>query len=297
MSFTTTPGFGELVSLFGEEWRRKMIPHDMETFATYFPSLFSIDQDFLDSTGSIRWNRSNGIGASEIASAANVAGAYLSRIALFNLKTNPAYVEVSNIVMEWGNVHEPMARLFTLSLVSPLIENFFHPAVVCSPLDNFLFCSPDDVLILKNKTKMIVEYKCPYSGIPYPEIPDHHYTQLLANMAILMCPVALYSVWTQRQLKMWCVPFNAEVWLEVRERVKEFNDKYIKTNTCPKRSAKGDKMVDLMPESDKQKCVPFTIDLDEIVYPIKDVFVVLKFFVDHHIKFKTWFEQQIKQFE
>lgn len=293
----------DLQQYFWDQWSRESFPFDMATFVSYVPSITVVPQNYLEEEKKGEWDRARGIGASEIASAANVEGAYMSRMALFDLKTKkypPIIPTQLNFILQWGNDHEPTARLLTLTLISPLVHAIFHPSIVMCPFDKNLFCSPDDFVVLslecnlprleELKTQnMIVEYKCPFSGVAYHEIPSHHYAQLLTNMKILDCQLALYSVWTQTELKMWIVSFDETAWEKLYSSATDFIVNYLDTNTRPPRTQRGKRIYDLMEETSPFISAPFSIDLTTLPAVIHTPEELEFFFVRNYPMVHQWF--------
>jgi hypothetical protein len=234
-----------VAEVYDKEQVRLIDPYNMTKFVEHFPHLK--DQPNL-SVAKEDWiaYRARGIGASEIASAANVNGAYLSRMALYDLKTHPR-VEISNPALEYGTEHEPYARKAFLDLFSPLFEEIFHPTLLEADFDSCFFCSPDDVVIY-NGVPFLVEYKCPYSKMIYPEVPDHHYAQLVTNMRILRAHAAFYVVWTPDEMRVWFVKYSYGSFMLLYDSATVFWDKYLAKGKRPPRTKKGCKITNLQAE-------------------------------------------------
>lgn len=289
----------ELKSLFSAGWNRPWNVYDMESFLQYFPELRN--QKYLLVEDANKWDRNIGIGASEIASAANVHHAYLSRKALFQLKKRGNVPDPStSFILEWGNTNEPLVRLLVMTLFAPLFEVVFHPSIIVAPFHPQFFCSPDDVAILANKKiRTLIEYKCPYSCVPYAEVPDHHYSQLLSNMKILQCKVALYCVWVPHELRLWCVPFNEDAWSCLYSRARQFLDDYFNADVVPPRSPTGHKLYQLYPKKSRRPplCIPLestpqqqTVDIE---LPITGTQQLEDFFVAHFETVSRWFNSEL----
>ena len=226
------------------------------------------------------------LGASEIASAAGVVGAYESPYSLFIKKKRPEllmHTEMEHEALQWGTFYEPFARRELMDFVAPSVVDVHHPSLLLMNEDNNFSCSPDDILVWQHDqdddgylqysrtTPILVEYKCPYSGqIPHV-VPAHHYAQLLTNMFILQIKYALYVCWVPKtNMRVWLVPFNENSWNELYARAHHWMYSHCLPNVPPaKRMKPGTKLN--FPELDDLEYIFDCYEFQKDNLPVSDM--------------------------
>lgn len=196
--------------------------------------------------GSSTWHaaRKHHMGASEFASAVDSVGAYMSRRMLYKKKLG-FVKECSNIAMEYGKDHEPDAA----EEFGRLFGRLDILGMVLYDEDPFLACSPDGIWVdetdlgdsrLPNwdldDRRWLVEFKCPFNGVHYSDIPPHHQVQILGQMAICGIHKCLYCSWSpypKSNLQVWAVQFDLKKWNEVKQRIDEFVKEHLGVNREP----------------------------------------------------------------
>lgn len=176
--------------------------------------------------------RKKHIGASDFASAALVEGAYDSRRALFQ-KLKGIKVPKANIAMNYGADKERYA-------LGEFVEQFgevHQVGMVLYDRDPFKSCSPDGIWIQPEEFKWrlpewipedprwLVEFKCPFTGVKYADVPPHHQAQVLGQMEICGIHKALYCVWSpygDDHLDVWAVRHDPDQWKELESRIDQF---------------------------------------------------------------------------
>jgi hypothetical protein len=145
--------------------------------------------------------------------------------------------------MRWGIEHEKDALYNFLAIFDVHVE-WFNVGLVLCDFDPLLSCSPDGIVKDPVTGKLwIVEFKCPFSMIPYKEIPNHHQAQLLGTMAITKIPRFLYVVWAPGMpLKIFAGKFNQAKWDRLYYGVKSFL-RCVQKGEEPSRAPRGTKMV------------------------------------------------------
>jgi hypothetical protein len=197
------------------------------------------------SQGGPTWTqvRKGRIGASQVASAANVEGAYVSRGRLWDT-IKGFHEDPANPALEWGTRMEPEARKSFERLFGETIQ-----LGIVMDSDDRKCCSPDgiweddDGLIDGVPGPWVVEYKCPFTCQVYPDVPMHHQAQLLSLMRICDVPRALYCVWVPHlPLAVWRVAFCPQQSARLEVRVDDFLEEFVEKNVRPPKSKPGTKL-------------------------------------------------------
>lgn len=226
--------------------------------------------------GSGSWNmiadNEHTLGASEVASAAGVIGAYHSRPALWRIKKGLQKQEV-NVMMHYGIETEIIAikqliRQLTGEEVEGRQEMFgqfclfaWNPGRWICEDDQRYRCSPDgiffdelgsldllwqDVVQRANKdlsqlppprNSWLIEIKCPFSGLPYDVPKSNHLAQILMQMHITKIHRCLYVVYTpNHDLKVhaYVVLYDKGVWQQLKARADDFL-RMVQQNIVPPR--------------------------------------------------------------
>lgn len=122
-----------------------------------------------------------------------------------------------NPACAWGNEKEPVARMEMTDFwfVDNPRLSLTHPGIAVYRKDTRFAGSPDDILIDKETgKKTLVEYKCPFSGKVYPNVPHRYMLQVQALMQYLDINSAVLYIWTEKESKYWEIERDDKFWNE-----------------------------------------------------------------------------------
>ena len=165
------------------------------------------------------------LGASEMAAACNVKGAYESPNAIFQRKKfsrEPKENEFKQRILDYGTRMEKEAKeklldLFMLHSDNPEgdRESWWETGLWVYEDDMRIGCSLDGYWFPWDDEPVPIEIKCPWNGEHYDQIPEHHKPQLLTIMTILKrkrCYYVTYCPNNKREpLRMWKVRMNRKM--------------------------------------------------------------------------------------
>lgn len=199
--------------------------------------------------------RKGRLGASDLAAAANVEGAYKSRGMLWDhIKNGPPETDATNPALKYGSDMEYWARKEFLEMHEGM-GAFFDVGLVIFDEDPRFCASPDGIWVESCRPKWfprwepedprwLVEFKCPYSRVKYGDVPPHHRAQLLAQMVITGINKCLYCVYVpeaEEKMDVWAVLYDDDAWTVIYDRGVDFLEDYVDKGIRPPNAKRGTK--------------------------------------------------------
>lgn len=134
-----------------------------------------------------------------------------------------------NDMTEYGNIHEPIA----LSALEKEFDDIVEPGNKFVLHDKLPFGASPDGYYQGN----VIEIKCPYTQVVYPEIPERYYFQMQMQMEVCKMPHAYFYIWTPTETKIQVVD-RSKAWLEWYTPLALEFMKYVEDDIEPKRWTK-----------------------------------------------------------
>lgn len=135
-----------------------------------------------------------------------------------------------NEATEYGVRHEPDALdayCRETDRIVDLVGFMVHPTI------GWMGGSPDGLV-----RDRVVEFKCPFAGEVYPDVPAHYMAQCQGLMEITRLPLCDLAVWTPTQLRVFTVERSADYWRWMHPKLAEFWT-YVQANVEPPRAKKS----------------------------------------------------------
>lgn len=135
-----------------------------------------------------------------------------------------------NEATEYGVTHEPDALAAYCQQTDLDVEQvgfMVHPTI------DWMGGSPDGLV-----SDRVVEFKCPFAGEVYPDVPAHYMAQCQGLMQVTDLPLCDLAVWTPDEMRVFTIERSAEYWRWMYPRLAEFWT-YVQANVEPPRAKKS----------------------------------------------------------
>jgi hypothetical protein len=139
-------------------------------------------------------------------------------------------VFTGNEATEYGIRHEPDALAAYCRQTDRDVEQvgfMVHPTI------DWMGGSPDGLVIDR-----VVEFKCPFSGEVYEDVPSHYMAQVQGLMQVTDLPRCDLAVWTPDRLRVFTIERSADYWRWMYPKLAEFWT-YVQASVEPPRAKKS----------------------------------------------------------